>query len=96
MMKGAQMRHRTRVLLTVAVSLIPSACITGSDRDADWTFLEYALTDADHLRFRVVDTTPFEDVVDDPPSVRQRLAEQMQDPEVLVGLLSCTRSGPQQ
>ena len=35
-----------------------------------------------------------EDVLDDAPSVKQRLAEQMQDPEVVVDLLSCTRVRP--
>jgi hypothetical protein len=64
-------------------------------KDEDWTFLEYALSDADHLSLRVVDTTPFEDVIDDAPSVKQRLAEQMQDPEIVVSLLSCTRVKPQ-
>ena len=63
----------------------------GSNGDEEWAFLEYTLSDADHLRFRLVDPARFEDVVDDPPSVRQRLAEQSQDPEVVVGLLSCTR-----
>jgi hypothetical protein len=67
----------------------------GPNGDDEWTFLEYSLSDADHLKFRLVDPARFEDVVDDPPSVRQRLAEQIQDPEVLVGLLSCTRQGPQ-
>jgi hypothetical protein len=64
-------------------------------KDDDWTFLEYALPDADHLSLRAVETAPFEDVIDDPPSVRQRLAEQMQDPEVVAALLSCTRVKPQ-
>jgi len=64
-------------------------------KDDEWVFLAYALSDADHLSFRVVDATPFEDVVDDPASVKQRLAEQMQDPEVVVSLLSCTRAKPQ-
>jgi hypothetical protein len=64
-------------------------------KDEDWTFLEYALSDIDHLSLRAVDTTAFEDVVDDPPSVKQRLAEQMQDPEIVVSLLSCTRVRPQ-
>jgi len=63
----------------------------GSDQKDEWTFLEYALSDTNHLRFRLVDPARFEDVVDDPASVRQRLAEQLQDPEVFVGLLSCTR-----
>jgi hypothetical protein len=64
-------------------------------KDEDWTFLAYALSDADHLSLRIVDPTPFEDVIDDAPSVKQRLAEQMQDPETVVDLLSCTRAKPQ-
>src|SRR5258708_23709767 len=51
-----------------------SACELRLDRDDEWTFLEYALSDADHLRFRLVDPARFEDVVDDQPSVSQRLA----------------------
>ena len=64
-------------------------------KDEDWTFLEYALSDIDHLSLRPVDTTAFEDVIDDAPSVKQRLAEQMKDPEIVVSLLSCTRVRPQ-
>jgi hypothetical protein len=63
-------------------------------KNEDWTLLEYTLSDADHLWLRVVDTTPFEDVLDDAPSVKQRLAEQMQDPEIVVSFLSCTRARP--
>jgi hypothetical protein len=61
----------------------------------EWVFLAYAQSDTDHLSLRVVDATAFEDVLDDPPSVKQRLAEQMQDPEIVVSLLSCTRVRPQ-
>jgi hypothetical protein len=64
----------------------------GSDRD-DWTFLEYALSDNDHLRLRLVDPDRFEDVLEDVPSIRQRVAEQLQDPELFVGSLSCSRQG---
>lgn len=63
-------------------------------KDDEWVFLAYAQSDADHLSLRAVDATPFEDVLDDAPSVKQRLAEQMQDPEVVVDLLSCTRVRP--
>jgi hypothetical protein len=64
-------------------------------KDDDWSILQYSLSDTDHLSLRAVDTTRFEDVVDDAPSVKQRLAEQMQDPEVVLSLLSCTRLRPQ-
>jgi hypothetical protein len=63
-------------------------------KDETWTFLEYALSDADHLSLRVVDTTPFENVINDAPSVKQRLAEQMKDPEIIVSSLSCARVRP--
>ncbi len=63
----------------------------GSNRDDEWMFLEYTLPDSDHLEFRLVDPQRFEDVVDDAPSVRQRVAEQLRDPELFIGLLSCTR-----
>ena len=63
-------------------------------KDDEWVCLAYAQSDADHLSLRAVDATPFEDVLDDAPSVKQRLAEQMQDPEVVVDLLSCTRVRP--
>jgi hypothetical protein len=59
----------------------------------EWAFLEYELSDADHLRLLFVDPVRFEDVVDDPPSVRQRLAGQLQDPEVFTDWLSCARQG---
>ena len=64
-------------------------------KNDEWVILAYALADTDHLSFRVVDATAFEDVIDDAPSVKQRLAEQMQDPEIVVNLLSCTRAKPQ-
>jgi hypothetical protein len=85
---------RSRAFATrIEDAVFLSARELGSDRDGEWTLLEYVLSDADHLRFRLVDPARFEDVVDDPPSVRQRLAEQLQDPEVFPGLLSCTRQG---
>ena len=63
----------------------------GPKAENDWTFIAYAVPDADHLRLRLVDPQPFEDVVDDPPSVKQRLANQLQDPELLLDWVSCTR-----
>jgi hypothetical protein len=64
-------------------------------KDGDWTFLGYRLSDSDHLEFGLVDPAPFEEVQDDAPSVKQRLAEQMQDPEVVTSVLSCVRAKPQ-
>ena len=64
----------------------------GPKPEDEWTFLEYALVDADHLRFRYVDPQPFEDVIDDGPGVRARLESSLQDPEILQDFLSCTRT----
>ncbi len=64
----------------------------GPKPEDEWTFLEYALVDADHLRFRYVDPQPFEDVIDDGPGVRARLESHLQDPEILQDFLSCTRT----
>ena len=64
-------------------------------KDEEWNLLAYALSDSDHLEFGLVDAPSFEDVMDDPLSVKQRLAEQMHDPEVVASLLSCVRDKPQ-
>ena len=66
----------------------------GPKADDEWTFLAYELQDADHLSFRYVDPQPFEDVIDDGPSVSARLGSLLQDPEVLHDYLSCTRADP--
>jgi hypothetical protein len=64
----------------------------GPKPDDEWIFLEYALVDDDHLTFRYVDPQPFEDVIDDGPSVSARLGNHLQDPEVVRDFLSCTRT----
>jgi len=64
----------------------------GPKPDDEWTFLAYDLVDADHLSFRFVDPQPFEDVIDDGPSVSARVGSLLQDPEVLHDYLSCTRT----
>ena len=63
----------------------------GSDPDAEWTFLTYRLPDSGHLILRAVDPDPFEDVLEDAASVRERLAQHLEDPEVFLDLVSCTR-----
>ena len=63
----------------------------GADAKGEWTLMAYALLDSGHLEFRVVDPRPFEDVVGDAQGVRDRLAGLLEDPEVLVDALSCTR-----
>lgn len=65
----------------------------GDGPDNGWEFLSYTLADANHLRLRAVDAQPFEDIRDDQASVRQRLAEQLQDPDIIADFLSCTRTG---
>jgi hypothetical protein len=62
----------------------------GSD-STEWTLLEYQLLDESHLRFRIVDAHEFEDVLEDAASVRQRLAERRQDPDVFAGEIACAR-----
>jgi len=64
----------------------------GPKADDEWTILQYALMDANHLAFRYVDPQPFEDIIDDARGVSGRLAGQLEDPEVLQDFLSCTRA----
>jgi hypothetical protein len=64
----------------------------GPKPEDEWTFLEYVLLDGDHLGFRLVDPQPFEDVIDDAPSVSARLGSRLQDPDVVHDFLSCTRT----
>ena len=54
--------------------------------------MAYVLPDADHLKLRLVNPNQFEDLVDDAPGVRLRLATLLEDPEVILDGLSCTRS----
>jgi hypothetical protein len=61
-------------------------------KEEEWNLLAYALSDSDHLEFGLVDAPSFEDVMDDPLSVKQRLAEQMRDPEIVASWLKCTRA----
>jgi hypothetical protein len=61
------------------------------EHDDDWMFMAYVLPDADHLKLRLVNPNQFEDLVDDAPGVRLRLATLLEDPEVILDGLSCTR-----
>lgn len=63
----------------------------GTDADVEWALLTYRLPDTDHLILRAVDVKPFEDVLEDAARVRERLAEHLEDPEVILDLVSCTR-----
>ena len=53
--------------------------------------MAYTIKDASHLTFQLVNPRPFEDVFEDVPGVRARLASRLNDPEVLFGSLSCCR-----
>ena len=84
--RGRFRAHATRVGGTPFLSVRE----IGRDED-EWQFLEYDARQTDRLTFRDVDPNHFEDVVDDAPAVRERLAEQLHAPEVLGDWLSCTR-----
>jgi hypothetical protein len=64
----------------------------GPKPEDEWTFLQYAQVDADHVSFRYVDPQPFEDAIDDAVGVSGRLAGHLEDPEVVQDFLSCTRA----
>jgi hypothetical protein len=58
----------------------------------EWTVLEYSFPARDHLVIRVVDPEPFGSLRDDPHAVREILSARLEDPEILAGLMSCTRA----
>ena len=60
----------------------------------EWTVLRYSFSDANHLSLRLVDPEAFEDVLDDAIAVRLRLADRLDDPDVVGDLLACTRQEP--
>lgn len=60
--------------------------------DADWTIMQYDLAESGHLTLRMVDPEPFEDVIDDAAAVRERLSTRLQDPEIITGVMTCSRS----
>lgn len=64
----------------------------GPKPEDEWTFLQYALVDADYLSFRYVDPQPFEHVIDDALAVSGSLASHLEDPEVIKDFLACTRA----
>ena len=57
----------------------------------EWIFFQYRVSDDNRLTMRLVDPSAFEDVIDDAASVRQRLAERLQDPELFANEVTCTR-----
>jgi hypothetical protein len=88
--KGERISHRvisTRLEQAKFLSLRPVA----PKAEDEWTLLQYTLSDANHLSLGLVDPEPFRDVLDDAVAVRERLAERLDDPEVIEELLSCTR-----
>jgi hypothetical protein len=60
----------------------------------EWTVLRYSFSDANHLSLRLVDPEPFEDVLDDAVAVRLRLADRLDDPDVIGDLFACARQEP--
>jgi len=63
----------------------------GPKADDEWTFSQYSFTEAGQLKLKYVDPQPFEDVLDDPEAVRDRLVSQLEDPEVVQDFMTCTR-----
>ena len=90
--KGERFSHRvvsTRLEQVTFLSLRPIA----PKAEDEWTLLQYALSDANHLSLGLVNPDSFEDVLDDAVAVRDRLAERHDDPEVIKEFVSCTRKG---
>jgi hypothetical protein len=91
--KGERSSHRvvgTRLEQATFLSLRTVA----PKAEDEWTLLQYAFSDANHFSLGLVDPRPFEDVLDDAVAVRERLAERLDDPEVVIReLVSCTRNG---
>ena len=84
--------YSNRVLATrVEGSTFLSLRAVAPKAEDEWSILEYSFADASHLALKLVDPQQFEDVIDDAKAVRDRLAERLDDPEVIEGLLSCTR-----
>src|SRR5262245_39558726 len=63
----------------------------GPKAEGGWTILQYTFTDVGDLTLRGLDPNAFEDVVDEPQAVRDRLEARVEDPEILVDVLQCTR-----
>jgi hypothetical protein len=85
-------RYSDRVLAThIENSTFLGLRAIAPKAEDEWTVLEYAFGDANGLSLKIVDPEPFEDVLDEPAAVRDRLAERLDDPEVIQDLLSCTR-----
>lgn len=60
------------------------------DPDGTWTILQYDLPEAGRLTLRMVAAEPFEDVIDDPDRVRERLASHL-DTRESDAVLECRR-----
>ena len=89
--EGTDEPVRGRAVATqIADTMFLSVHEVGPRASGGWTYLEYSMTDATHLRLRTVDPNQFEDVLHDADALRQRLAERLQDPEAFVGSVSCT------
>ncbi len=65
--------------------------VIGPKANDEWTVLQYTISDAGQLTLKYVDPQAFEDIIDEPQAIRDRLVTRLEDPEVLADLLRCTR-----
>jgi hypothetical protein len=85
--RGRYRGHATRVEGVPFLSIRE----VGGDDD-EWNFMQYDLAENDRLTLQMVAPEPFEDVIDDPDRVRERLATRLQDPEIMSGVIECNRA----
>jgi hypothetical protein len=63
----------------------------GPKASDEWNLSQYSFTESGQLKLKYVDPEPFEDVLDDPQAVRDRLVSRLEDPEVVQDFVTCTR-----
>jgi hypothetical protein len=63
----------------------------GPQADAEWTVVQYTQPDPGRLKLSNVAPEAFEDVLDEPQAIRDRLAGRLEDPEVISDFIDCTR-----
>lgn len=89
--KGEPDRFRAHATRVQAAAFLNVQEI-GKDGSDEWTLVSYAIAPDGRLQLRHVDPDPFQDVLDDPEAVRERLDGRLEDPEVITDLLSCARA----
>jgi hypothetical protein len=86
---GRLRAHATRV---GEANFLNAIAVGGEQRKPDWNLLEYRFVEAG-LRLRLVSPASFDDDVRESGArVRERLEQHLDDPEVLIDLLTCTRA----